>query len=56
MDRAVLVDNARPIVIAPALKILGAIAIYIIGHWLIGIAGNLITRARQNRVADAAVF
>jgi small conductance mechanosensitive channel len=55
MDIAVLVDNARPIVIALALKILGAIAIYIIGRWLIGIAGNLITRALERQKIEPTV-
>lgn len=55
MDIAVFVDNARPIVIALALKILGAIAIYIIGRWLIGIAGNLITRALERQKIEPTV-
>jgi small conductance mechanosensitive channel len=56
MDLAVLFDNARPIVIALALKILGAIAIYIIGRWLIGIAGNLITRALERQKIEPTVI
>jgi small conductance mechanosensitive channel len=56
MDLAVLLDNARPIVIALALKILGAIAIYIIGRWLIGIAGNLITRALERQKIEPTVI
>ena len=55
MDFAVIVDNARPIVIAMALKILGAIAIYIIGRWLIGIAGNLLTRALERQKIEPTV-
>jgi len=55
MDFSVLLDNARPIVIAFALKILGAIAIYIIGRWLIGIAGNLLTRALEKQKIEPTV-
>ncbi len=55
MDFVVLFDNARPLVIALALKILGAIAIYIIGRWLIGIAGNLITRALERQKIEPTV-
>jgi small conductance mechanosensitive channel len=55
MDLAVLIDNARPIVIALALKIVGAIAIYIIGRWLIGVAGNLITTALERQKIEPTV-
>jgi len=55
MDIVVLVDSARPIVVAMALKILGAIAIYIVGRWLIGIAGNLLTRALERQKIEPTV-
>src|SRR5262249_33507585 len=45
MDIASMYESARPVVVAFALKVVGAIVLYIIGRWLIGIVGSLITKA-----------
>ena len=33
-------DTARPMLVAFGLKVLGAIAVYIVGRWLIGVASS----------------
>ena len=45
MDIPGMVETARPMLIAFGLKLLGAIAAYIVGRMLIGFASNLVQRA-----------
>jgi small conductance mechanosensitive channel len=56
MDLQAMLDAARPVVIAVGLKVLGAIAIYIVGRWLIGIAGNLIQRTLERQKVEPTVI
>jgi len=41
MDFSGFFESAIPVVIAFGLKALGALALYIVGRWLIGIVGTL---------------
>ena len=55
MDVTSMFETAKPVVIAFALKVVGAIVLYIIGRWLIGMVGTLITqgaRAAEDRADD----
>jgi small conductance mechanosensitive channel len=54
-DLSSMFETAQPVVIDVALKIAGAIALYIIGRWLIGIAGTLITRALDRQKIEPTV-
>ena len=56
MDLPGMVETARPILIAFGLKVLGAIAVYIAGRWLIGIASSLITRALERQEVEPTVI
>jgi small conductance mechanosensitive channel len=42
-------ETSKPIVFAFALKVLGAIVLYIVGRWLIGVVSSLVTRALERR-------
>jgi len=55
MDFNNMYDTAKPVVIAFALKVLGAIILYIIGRWLNGIVGTLITRALERQKVEPTV-
>src|SRR5512133_2728371 len=48
-------DQAQPILIAFGLKILGAIAVFIIGRWLIGLATRLVGAALTRQQVDPTV-
>jgi small conductance mechanosensitive channel len=56
MDVQAMFESAKPALIAIALKVLGAIVIYIIGRWLIGIAGSLIQRALERQKVEPTVI
>jgi small conductance mechanosensitive channel len=45
MDVNTLVQNTGAILVAVGLKVVGAIALWLIGRWLIGFALGLIGRA-----------
>jgi small conductance mechanosensitive channel len=49
-------ETARPMLVAFGLKVLGAIAVYIVGRWLIGIASNLIMRALERQKVEPTVI
>jgi small conductance mechanosensitive channel len=49
-------DTARPMLVAFGLKVLGAIAVYIVGRWLIGIASGLIMRALERQKVEPTVI
>ncbi|MFO1315734.1 MAG: mechanosensitive ion channel family protein [Burkholderiales bacterium] len=56
MDLTSMYETARPVVIAIALKIVGAIVLYIIGRWLIGLVGTLITKALERQKIEPTVI
>ena len=56
MDFTNFFDSARPVVIAFGLKVLGALALYIIGRWLIGIVGTLITKSLERQKIEPTVI
>ena len=49
-------ETSKPIVFAFALKVLGAIAIYIVGRWLIGIVSSLVTSALERQKIEPTVI
>ncbi len=55
MDFTNMFDTAKPVVIAFALKVVGAIVLYIIGRWLIGIVGTLITKALERQKIEPTI-
>ena len=56
MDVAAMWAKAEPALIAAGMKVLGAIVIYIVGRWLIGIASSLITRALERQKVEPTVI
>jgi small conductance mechanosensitive channel len=48
--------TSKPILIAFALKVAGAIAIYIVGRWLIGIVSALVTGALERQKIEPTVI
>jgi small conductance mechanosensitive channel len=49
-------ETAKPMLVAFGLKVLGAIAVYIVGRWLIGIASNVIMRALERQKVEPTVI
>ena len=49
-------ETSRPIVFALALKVLGAIVLYIVGRWLIGVVSSLVTRALERQKIEPTVI
>jgi len=56
MDIPAMFETARPIMIAFGLKVLGAIAAYIIGRMLIGFASSLVMRALEQQKVEPTVI
>jgi len=56
MDVTNLYDTAKPVVIAFALKAIGAIILYIVGRWLIGLVGTLITKALERQKIEPTII
>jgi small conductance mechanosensitive channel len=56
MDLQNMIDAARPAIVALGLKVLGAIALYIIGRWLIGIAGTVIQKTLERQKVEPTVI
>lgn len=56
MDIPGMLETAKPIVIAFALKVLGAIAAYIIGRMLIGFASSLVIKALERQKVEPTVI
>jgi len=56
MDLTNMFDTAKPVVIAFALKVLGAIVLYIVGRWLIGLVGTLITKALERQKVEPTII
>jgi small conductance mechanosensitive channel len=55
MDIAEMIATARPLLIAFGLKVLGAIAAYIVGRTLIGFASSLVTKALGRQKVEPTV-
>ncbi|MBI2687547.1 MAG: mechanosensitive ion channel family protein [Acidobacteria bacterium] len=56
MDFQHLANAALPILIAAGLKVLGAIVLWIIGRWLIGISINILGRAlRRQKIEETLI-
>jgi small conductance mechanosensitive channel len=49
------IDQAQPILVAFGLKVLGAIAVFVVGRWLIGLATRLIGAAMTRQQLDPTV-
>jgi small conductance mechanosensitive channel len=56
MDIPGMLETARPMLIAFGLKVLGAIAAYIIGRMLIGFASNLVMSAMERQKVEPTVI
>ena len=56
MNISGFVESARPILIAFGLKVLGAIAAYIVGRMLIGFASNLVVRVLERQQVEPTVI
>ncbi len=56
MDVQAMFDNARPMLVAFGLKVLGAIAIYIVGRWLIGIVGTIVEKTLERQKVEPTVI
>ena len=52
MDLQRIVDVAGPVVLAFGLKIIGAIAAWIAGRWLIGVVVNIVSSAMERQKID----
>ncbi len=55
MDLTNFVESAKPVVLAFGLKVLGALALYIIGRWLIGMVGTLITKSLELQKVEPTI-
>ena len=55
MDLPALFESARPVLVAFGLKVLGALAVYIIGRKLIGLASRLVTRVLDRQHVDPTI-
>lgn len=55
MDFASMFETAKPVVIAFALKVAGAIVLYLIGRWLIGMVATLITKALERQKIEPTI-
>ena len=56
MDIPGAIETAKPILIAFSLKVLGAIAAYIVGRMLIGFVSNLVMRAMERQKVEPTVI
>ena len=56
MDLSNFVDSAKPVVVAFGLKVIGALALYIIARWLIGIVGTIITKSLERQKIEPTVI
>lgn len=56
MDFTNIYEVAKPVVIAYALKILGAIVLYIIGRWLIGFVNSILAKALERQKIEPTII
>jgi len=55
MDLQNMFETAKPALIALGLKVVGAIVLYIVGRWLIGIAGTIIQKSLERQKVEPTV-
>jgi len=55
MDFQAMYDTAKPVLVAFALKVVGAIVIYIVGRWLIGLVTSVLTRALERQKIEPTI-
>jgi small conductance mechanosensitive channel len=55
MDIQSWIDTAKPLLVGFALKVAGAIAAYIVGRMLIGLASTLVSKALERQEVDATI-
>jgi len=55
MDLQNMFETAKPALIAIGFKVVGAIVLYIVGRWLIGIAGTLIQKSLERQKVEPTV-
>ena len=56
MDLGNLYEASKPIIVATALKVAGAIVIYIVGRMLIGLIATLVTKALERQKIEPTVI
>src|SRR6516225_6772062 len=56
MDFPNWIETAKPLLIAFALKVLGAIAAFVVGRMLIGFATTLVTKALERQHVDSTII
>jgi len=56
MDIQGMYESAKPALVALGLKVLGAIVLYIVGRWLIGVVGTLIQKALERQKVEPTVI
>jgi small conductance mechanosensitive channel len=56
MDIQGMFETAKPMLIAFGLKVIGAIVVYIVGRWLIGVASSLVMRALERQKVEPTVI
>jgi small conductance mechanosensitive channel len=56
MDFTNMIDTAKPVLVAFGLKVLGAIALYIVGRWLIGVVGTVIQKSLERQKVEPTVI
>ena len=52
MDLNRMVETAGPLVVAFGLKVIGAIVVFVVGRWLIGMASGVVTRLMERQHVD----
>jgi small conductance mechanosensitive channel len=55
MDLQNMFETAKPALIAVGFKVVGAIVLYIVGRWLIGVAGTLIQKSLERQKVEPTV-
>lgn len=55
MDVVAMMETAKPILIAFGLKVLGAIAAYVVGRMLINLASSLVTKALERQKVEPTI-
>ena len=56
MDMQAMIKSAEPIIVAFGLKVLGALAAYIVGRWLIGVATGLLQKALERQKVEPTII
>ncbi len=56
MDFSNMYETAKPVVIAFALKALGAVVLYIVGRWLIGVVNSMLTKVLERQKIEPTMI